>query len=99
MNKESNNIMNEGHKTTKSTAKKVSSKSKSSEEVVSDISGLNNKFLLVRVGTELHPASSQELTDIEEKLVDLFEKNNINCVAFVTHHAVEMQIIESIKKE
>ena len=55
---------------------------------------LEGKFLLVRVGSQESPATDPQIKDIQDKLVSLLEQNNINCVAFVTHHAVEMEIIE-----
>jgi hypothetical protein len=61
---------------------------------IKEFKDLENKFLLVRVGTPESPASSEQIKEIETKLVDLFEKNNINCLAFVTHHAIDIQIIE-----
>ena len=55
---------------------------------------LEGKFLLVRVGSKESPATDDQIKEIQDKLVSLLEQNNINCVAFVTHHAVEMEIIE-----
>ena len=56
---------------------------------------LQDKFLLVKVGTEAEPATQEEITAIHKKLVKLFEENDVNCLAFVTHHAVDISIIES----
>ncbi len=58
---------------------------------------LEDKFLLVKVGTNDRPATDEDILDIETKLVALLEENNINCVAFVTHHAIEFEIIEKLK--
>lgn len=58
---------------------------------------LEGKFLLVKVGTNDRPASDEDILDIETKLVGLLEENSIDCVAFVTHHAVEFEIIEKLK--
>ena len=54
---------------------------------------LQGKFLLVRVGTADEPAKKEEIDAIREQLIELFDKNDIDCLAFVTHHAVEMEII------
>ena len=64
-------------------------------KVVEKIScaGLENKFLLVKVGDEHRPATNEDIEEIQEKLEDLFDKNNINCLAFVTHHAISMDIL------
>lgn len=64
---------------------------------VSKIEDLEGKFLLVRVGSPDQPATDSQIKDVQEQLVELLEMNNINCVAFVTHHAVEMEIIEKQK--
>lgn len=61
---------------------------------VQKIKDLEGKFLIVKVGTSDIPATDSQIKDVQDKLVNLFETNNINCVAFVTHHAVEVEIIE-----
>ena len=61
------------------------------------VKDLEGKFLLVKVGTEDHPATDTQIKDVQEKLLELLESNNIDCVAFVTHHAVSMDIIEKQK--
>ena len=58
---------------------------------------LEGKFLLVKVGSSDIPATDIQIKDVQEKLIGLLEENNINCVAFVTHHAVNMEIIEKQK--
>lgn len=65
-------------------------------EVVREIScpNLENKFILVRVGTDANPAKDEQIEDIKKQLEDLLEENDINCVAFVTHHGVTIDIIE-----
>ena len=56
---------------------------------------LEGKFLLINVGTEEHPATNEMIADIERKIVKLLECNDVNCMVFVTHHAVKMTIIEN----
>ena len=68
----------------KATPKKVDS-------VIYDVEG---KLLLVRVGTRDEPATDTQITEIEDKMVDLLKKNNINCAVFVTHHAVAIDVIQ-----
>ena len=58
---------------------------------------LEGKFLLVKVGSSDVPATDIQIKDVQEKLIELLEANNINCAAFVTHHAVDMEIIEKKK--
>ena len=54
---------------------------------------IEGRFMLVKVGTSEQPAEDDEIEKIEKKLKDLFENNGINCVAFVTHHAVDITMI------
>ena len=54
---------------------------------------IEGRFMLVKVGTSEQPAADDEIEKIEKKLKDLFENNGINCVAFVTHHAVDITMI------
>ena len=74
--------------------KQTSVKKKTPPVKIHKFGDLEGKFLLVKVGTKEKSATNEQIEEIQEKLVDLFEKNNINCIAFVTHHAVEMEIIE-----
>ena len=53
---------------------------------------LDGKFLLVRVGDRDRPAEESDIKEISEKLIKLFEENDINCVTFVTHHAVSIEV-------
>lgn len=55
---------------------------------------LEGKFLLVKVGTSSEPATDTQIGNVQEKLIELLEENNVNCMVFVTHHAVSMKIIE-----
>ena len=63
--------------------------------LIKKMSDLEGKFLLVRVGSTEQPASDAQIEDIQNKLQKFLEDNNVHCLAFVTHHAVEMDIIES----
>lgn len=60
---------------------------------------LEGKFLLVKVGSDDRPATESDLTDVQERLSQLFEDNGIDCIAFVTHHLVSMEIVEKAMKE
>lgn len=59
---------------------------------------VHGKFLHIKVGNREMPASDKMVKDIEDKIVKLLEDNGIDCVTFVTHHAVEIDIVESTKK-
>ena len=83
----------------KKTVKKKTAKKKVSAPVPNDMfdtktfSNLKDKFLFVRVGNDSHPAEPKDIKEIEDKLVSLFEENNVDCLAFVTHHAVDITVI------
>ena len=55
---------------------------------------IENKFLLVKVGNEDSPATDDDIKNVQDKLIDLLERNKINCLIFVTHHRVNIEIIE-----
>lgn len=74
--------------------KEIENKRKISIKKFKDLEG---KFLLVKVGTPEEPANDSQIQKIQEKLEKLFEDNNINCLAFVTHHAIDMKIIEDLR--
>jgi len=83
--------------TTKKTTKKQKEKKGDTtlpKVKLQKLKDLEGKFLLVKVGTSDQPATTPQIEDVQEKLVGLLEQNNVNCVAFVTHHAVSMEIIE-----
>jgi len=65
-------------------------------EVIEKIScpDLENKFILVRVGDAARPATEDDIKEVTDKLENMFEQNGINCLTFVTHHAVSVEIIE-----
>ena len=84
----SNAIKEEIHKTEEKNVDEVNLKIKTS--VFRDLEGA---FLLINVGTPDKPADNSDLQDIASTITGLFEENNINCIAYVTHHAVTMRVI------
>lgn len=83
------------------TTKKTAGKKKPVKDVapapkvkLQKLKDLEGKFLLVKVGNPKQPATENQIKDVQEKLIELLDANNINCVTFVTHHAVAMEIIE-----
>lgn len=85
---------NENKKTARK--KTVVKKQVNKEITAKKFEGLDGKFLLVNVGSYSNPANDVDIKDIEEKLTALLKENNVECLAFVTHHAVEMKIIEKL---
>jgi hypothetical protein len=92
MKSENNNkeIMDKTSK--KTTTVKKGSKGKTIS--ITKFKDLEGKFLHVKVGNVDCPATDGKIESIQEKLIALFESNNVNCLTFVTHHAVDMEIIE-----
>ena len=70
---------------------KEENKNKTEKTVYED---LNNKFVFVRVGDRDRPAEDEEIEKVKEELDKIFDENGINCLLFVTHHAVSIDIIE-----
>ena len=58
-----------------------------------ELNSLEGRFLLVSVGNDAHPATDEDIKEIREKLISLFEENGVNCITFVTHHAVDVCVI------
>ena len=86
--------------TMKNTSKKATKEGiKKSKVKITKFDDLEGKFLHVRVGSHSSPADDIQIKDIQDKIVSLFEKNNVNCLAFVTHHAVAMSLIEKDSKD
>ncbi len=79
---------------TKKTVKKKKEDTTLPKVKLQKLKDLEGKFLLVKVGTTAQPATSSQIEDVQEKLVTMLEENNVNCLVFVTHHAVSMEIIE-----
>jgi len=69
----------------------------SPQVAIKTFNDLEGKLLLVKVGNDDRPATDADIEDIESKLTSLLEENNIDCLAFVTHHAIEFEIIEKLK--
>ena len=80
----------------KNKSKKTTTKKNKIE--ITKFDDLEGKFLHIKVGTTAEPADDEQIKDIEDKIVALFNKNNINCLTFVTHHAVHMDIVERESK-
>jgi len=97
---ENNNSDIFNNKSSRKTSKKTKNNQKKEEKEVTiektkfDLEG---KFLLVKVGSPESPALPEQIKDIENTLVGLLEKNNINCAVFVTHHNVYVELIETSK--
>jgi len=54
---------------------------------------IDGKFLLVKVGSEAKPASNEDIKNVQQTLSSLFEKNSVECLYYVTHNNVAIEII------
>ena len=57
----------------------------------SDIEG---KFMHIKVGNKESNTIGPDIKEIEDKIVNLFSINDINCVVLVTGYDVEIKLIE-----
>ena len=53
---------------------------------------IEGRFIHIKVGNDNFPADDKAISSIEEKITDIIEQNNIKCIVFVTHHAVDIKI-------
>ena len=78
-------------KVVKSKSKIVKPIKKSKDVKVSDFL-IDGRFIHIKVGNEMRPASDSDIKETEEKISDIIEENKIKCIVFVTHHAVEINV-------
>lgn len=79
------------NKPKKSVAKKTTKKNPVVKAITKDLEG---KFIHVRVGTSADPAAPEQIKEIQDKFIAFLKENDVECLAFVTHHAVSMEIVE-----
>ena len=54
---------------------------------------IENKFILVQVGTQENPADNDEINTIRDGVEKFLTDNNINCLVYVTSHRVDMKVL------
>lgn len=54
---------------------------------------LNDRFFLVRVGSNDRPAGPTDIKDTQDALTELMKRMGIEFHAFVTHHAIKIETI------
>ena len=54
---------------------------------------IEGKMLHIKVGDAERPANGDDVKEIEKDVKGILDEYDINCVVFVTHHAVEVKII------
>tara|TARA_Y100000310_G_scaffold188861_1_gene188849 strand:- start:4768 stop:5037 length:270 start_codon:yes stop_codon:yes gene_type:complete len=75
--------------------KEVPGKSKTKKKVnIKKYDDLEGKFLLVKVGTKEDPASQEDINEVQNALVNLLEVNDVNCLALVSGHDIDMKVVD-----
>jgi hypothetical protein len=59
-----------------------------------DYNDIEGKFLLVKVGTIHDPAEDNDINNVEKQLNNIFDEAGVNCLLFVTHHALDIQVVK-----
>lgn len=85
-------------KTAPSTSVEVDAKDKI-DKLERVIFALEGDFIHVKVGDANQPADDDDVEKIQGRLVELLERYKVNALAFVTHHAVEIDIYNGQNKE
>ena len=65
----------------------------STKAAIATTFSVEGMFIHVKVGDAQRTATDDDIKDISNKLDELFDKHNVNCIAFVTHHAVDVTVI------
>jgi hypothetical protein len=69
-------------------------KSKKLKKKEKDIfNSLQGKFIHIKVGSDVKPSTDDDINSLQDKFDKYMEDNDIDCIAFVTHHAVEIHVI------
>ena len=73
-------------------SKPVKSVKKKSKDIELNKFVIDGHFVHIKVGNEMKPADTSDIQAIEEKITTIIDANNINCIVFVTHHAVDINV-------
>lgn len=68
-------------------------KNKKIKKKIDIFSNLQGKFIQIKVGNNDRPATDAEIDELQNKFDKCMKENEIDCIAFVTHHAVEIKVI------
>ena len=72
-------------------------KSKKKQEVEVDrivFKDLEGKLIHIKVGDAHSPANDDDIEKIQNKMQKIVDEEDIKCRVLVTHHAVEIKIVE-----
>jgi hypothetical protein len=81
----------EGMENTGDSVEKEVKKSKKKDKDIASI--LEGRFIVIKVGNDQRPATDEDIEEIEKKFGELMKMDNINCSVFVTHHAIQVEVI------
>lgn len=54
---------------------------------------LDGKLIFIKVGTEAKQASGEEIEKVRKSWEEFLEKNNIDCLLYVGHHAIDIKVL------
>jgi len=57
-----------------------------------DFPSLEGKFLVIKVGSPEEPADDKAIAAIEDEIVNLITRNDVNCLVYVTSHKINIQV-------
>lgn len=60
-------------------------------EVTTQAYSIENKLLLVKVGSPAEPAGEPDITNVRKSLAKILK--DVNCLVYVTHHNVNIEVI------
>ena len=70
------------------------SQEKPIEIIKKNIEDIDGKFIHVKVGDHQYPATEDMIKDVREDIETLFKNNGVdNCVVYVSHHAIRIDVI------
>jgi len=54
---------------------------------------LDGKLIFIKVGTETKHASEEEIEKVRKSWEEFLEKNNVDCLLYVGHHAIDIKVL------
>lgn len=71
----------------------IADKNKKIKKKIDIFSNLQGKFIQIKVGNNDRPSTDEEINELQNKFDKYMKENEIDCITFVTHHAVEIKVI------
>jgi len=54
---------------------------------------IEGKFIHIKVGDSINSASNEDITIISNMVDEIIKSKGIDCILFVTHHAVDIDVV------